>query len=579
MNPSGEIPPARSGAASVIVKGRLYMFGGYGGGTGRLDDFYSFSFSSNTWEAVEVLGDARPECRENNGVVIGDSSRVYLFGGYNGDSWLNDLWMFDIHSKRWTCIQESSDPNPQQEQQQQLQQQLQQQVQVQVQVQVGGIRGQEPHSIPTSLLPRSSRATTNGTARNNTSVPTRRFGYVSVVHNGKFVLFGGFDGTRWLNDMYEFDFETKMWRQIHARGQLPSVRSCPAWAKDDTNVYIQGGYDGVERKADFFACDLSTYTWTEMPSKGTPPSPRYFHSCCLYGKKMYAYGGYSGSERLADMYAYDFETNLWSEVDCTHGDSPSGRSSLVAQVYKNSLYLFGGYDGEAVLNDFYKFRLKPVSIPPSAFVADMLKLMNDTEMSDTTFLIEGKEVHAHRAILAARSEYFKIMLFSGGMKESIQAQEDAARNLSAKERDPIKIEDISFAVFSKVLEFLYTDVVQEFSLRIGISLLIASERFMLRRLKALCEELLIDHVCVDNVIGIFMKSHRYNATGLKDISLEYILKHLTNPIIMQGLNDLKSEPDLLVEILKRNAATPTVAQPQSPSGPFGSGSGWGGTRR
>ena len=26
-----------------------------------------------------------------------------------GTAWLNDLWMFDIDTKSWTCIQESSD--------------------------------------------------------------------------------------------------------------------------------------------------------------------------------------------------------------------------------------------------------------------------------------------------------------------------------------------------------------------------------------------------------------------------------------------------------------------------------------
>ena len=66
---------------------------GYGGGTGRLDDFYSFDFHTSTWEAVKVSSTARPGCRENNGVVISDSSKsIYLFGGYNGTSWLNDLW-------------------------------------------------------------------------------------------------------------------------------------------------------------------------------------------------------------------------------------------------------------------------------------------------------------------------------------------------------------------------------------------------------------------------------------------------------------------------------------------------------
>ena len=50
----------------------------------------------------------RPGCRENNGVVIGDCSRMYLFGGYNGSTWLNDLWMFDIDTRCWTCMQEST---------------------------------------------------------------------------------------------------------------------------------------------------------------------------------------------------------------------------------------------------------------------------------------------------------------------------------------------------------------------------------------------------------------------------------------------------------------------------------------
>lgn len=77
-------------------------------------------------------------------------------------------------------------------------------------------------------------------AQNQRVAPSRRFGYVSVVHEGKFILFGGFDGTRWLNDMFVFDFETNKWMEVEPRGNLPSVRSCPAWAKDDRYVYVLG---------------------------------------------------------------------------------------------------------------------------------------------------------------------------------------------------------------------------------------------------------------------------------------------------------------------------------------------------
>jgi leucine-zipper-like transcriptional regulator 1 len=345
---NGIVPPPRSGAASVVACGKLFVFGGYGGGTGRLDDFWSFSFDTQTWEKVQVQSRRQPGCRENNGVVISGTfddyyynnddnnadadanddadgknsikntssraAKIFLFGGYNGSAWLNDLWEFNIETSCWTCIQESSDPV----------------------AAVGAAAAAAP--LPPSLGDQDVSAVerrmnnisindgshfnnnNNSNNSNNVSiVPSRRFGYVSVVHKGKLILWGGFDGSRWLNDMYVFDFAKKEWTEIpqvnnsnnntatstangnssssssqanNASMAIPSVRSCPAWAKDDNYVYIQGGYDGVERKSDFWACDLNTYTWTQMPSsRGTPPSPRYFHSCCLLRSNSDSGGG------------------------------------------------------------------------------------------------------------------------------------------------------------------------------------------------------------------------------------------------------------------------------------------------
>lgn len=203
------------------------------------------------------------------------------------------------------------------------------------------------------------------------------------------------------------------------------------------------------------------------------------------------------------MFAYDFETNHWSQVDCSNGECPSGRSSLVAQVYENCLYVFGGYNGVTVLNDFYKFRLKPVSIPPSALVSDLRRLMTREDMSDVTFLVEGQEVHANRALLAIRSEYFDVMLF-GGMKESVQNGYEEGNGT----RRPIELQDVSHPVFTKVVEYLYTDNVSDLNLDLSIPLLIASEQFMLDRLKALCEDHIRKEITVENVIGISMASHR-----------------------------------------------------------------------
>ena len=121
--------------------------------------------------------------------------------GYYGTAWLNDVWKYDLESRKWTCIQESSDQASE-----------------------------------------NAEDAGAGQVAERNRVPSRRFGYVSVVHNGKLLVFGGFDGSRWLADMNVFDFKTKRWSEIEAKGKLPSPRSCPAWAKDDTHVYIQGEY-------------------------------------------------------------------------------------------------------------------------------------------------------------------------------------------------------------------------------------------------------------------------------------------------------------------------------------------------
>ena len=78
----------------------------------------------------------------------------------------------------------------------------------------------------------------------------------------------------------------------------------------------------------------------------------------------------------------------------------------------------------------------------------------------------------------------------------------------SEDKPPIVLQDISHTVFLKVLEYLYTDQVSDMTNELGMSLLIASEQFMLDRLKAICEDRLRKDLSVENVIGIFIASHR-----------------------------------------------------------------------
>jgi BTB/POZ domain len=220
------------------------------------------------------------------------------------------------------------------------------------------------------------------------------------------------------------------------------------------------------------------------------------------------------------------------------------------------------------------------------------RLVNSPDLADVQFSVEGQPVYAHKAILAIRSEYFRVLL-CGGMRESRMLEDDDDEDTDGGTNDKSKIidlPDVSYSVFLKVLEFLYTDSLsRDTSLDVCIHLLIASEQFLLDRLKAICEDLIRRDVNTDTVVSILAAAHRHRAGGLKEIALEFILRHLNHPTVMACLADLKTEPDLLLEIIRRSnlslMAAPAASgghanannnmhlDPQ-PAGPFGPNQDW-----
>ena len=73
----------------------------------------------------------------------------------------------------------------------------------------------------------------------------------------------------------------------------------------------------------------------------------------------------------------------------------------------------------------------------------MSALINNKELSDVQFVIEGQVIYANKSILAIRSEYFK-MMFMSGLKEGQDCQQ-------------IVIKDIHYDTFMNILQYIYTD--------------------------------------------------------------------------------------------------------------------------
>ncbi|CAE7637232.1 LZTR1, partial [Symbiodinium sp. CCMP2456] len=234
--------------------------------------------------------------------------------------------------------------------------------------------------------------------------------------------------------------------------------------------------------------------WSMVETTGQvpPPSPRDSHSAVICGDSMYLFGGSTGSARN-DLYAFSFETDQWTEVRTTPGATqksnvPCPRFCHTCDVYNNSLYVFGGYDGQQRLNDFWQFKLATevnIDIPSSSLVSDLREFLNDAKLSDVTFIVEGKPVYAHK-LLCMRCSYFRAM-FEGQMREAQQKT--------------ITINNVSHRVFLALLEYLYTDEF-EISMDIAMDLFVAADQFGIDRLKRLCEKKILVSINIDSAATI-----------------------------------------------------------------------------
>lgn len=168
----------------------------------------------------------------------------------------------------------------------------------------------------------------------------------------------------------------------------------------------------------------------------------------------------------------------------------------------------------------------------SSYICDMRNLINNTEFYDVKFIVEGQAIHAHRAILSARSEHFRAM-FTSGMRES-------------HEKD-ILLEHIRIPVFLALLEYIYIDNIRV-SPEIAIELYAAADLYTLNRLKGLCEIIVQKSIVVENAANLLQAADELGCDRLRQICLSFIVRHFDTVTKTEGFTNLSR--DLILEILQ-----------------------------
>ncbi|EJW86771.1 hypothetical protein WUBG_02318 [Wuchereria bancrofti] len=147
------------------------------------------------------------------------------------------------------------------------------------------------------------------------------------------------------------------------------------------------------------------------------------------------------------------------------------------------------------------------------------------ECSDVTLKVEGRLVPAHKVILAARSQYFRALLYNG-MKET--------RDLE------IELVDISLNGFKMLMKYIYTGKLSLSSMKeeLVLEILGLAHKYGFTDLEMSVSEYMKAMLNVRNVCTIYSVAHLYSLRSLCDVCLNFADKHAPEVISTQGFLQL-----------------------------------------
>lgn len=186
--------------------------------------------------------------------------------------------------------------------------------------------------------------------------------YAIAAWEGKLYLFGGWDGTHYVNTVLVYDPEAKRWS---TRTPMPTARGYAGAAPVEDQIYVVGGYDGRRdlRVVEVYAPardDGQGKPWT----KGTPlPEGRAAPGVVAVRSKLYVIGG--GWERgYPTAEQYDVFSGKWAAFPAaTPGLWRNMAVVTVDTLGETRIYAFGGWDGDFVASNWVVTVLYNVILP------------------------------------------------------------------------------------------------------------------------------------------------------------------------------------------------------------------------
>lgn len=171
-------------------------------------------------------------------------------------------------------------------------------------------------------------------------LPAPRSAYALATFEGRLYLFGGWDGTKVVDTVYEFDPESREWRK---RTPLPSARMYAGAVEAAGKILVVGGADGKRSLADVWAYYPGRDASGDQPweQRASLPEARYAMGIASLADIVYLVGGQGSTAPLE----YPATADQWVEFEAPK-ESPGWDLALAG--VGNFIYAIGGKDGAGV---------------------------------------------------------------------------------------------------------------------------------------------------------------------------------------------------------------------------------------
>lgn len=304
---TGDRPTGRFGHRTVYLPAtnQMLMFGGYSRNNTGAADVYSLSLDGTfTWKVLETFGRGPSPRFTHSMCTVDNGQRVIVFGGFNSQDRLNDLFVLDAQTWTWTQVI---------------------------------ARG----NIPS---PRNSHSSFVAPSR-GVSVSNGLNSKISMAHYNADIMyvFGGRTETERYSDLYALNTHTMEWSYINTTGNIPCPRSSQTASVCGSYLCVFGGFDGKDSLNTFHLLDLETFNWIgSQPHETVGPRDRHIAEVVFVGEtsaKMIVFGGFDGSSMLGDLHlvTVDLPLNMLHTHMHEMMDDGSVTTSEVVSIKCNGL--------------------------------------------------------------------------------------------------------------------------------------------------------------------------------------------------------------------------------------------------